>query len=91
MDRRNFNLGLSVALAASAAARSTSPANAGIGTYGLQAVAFDGFAILDARPVFKLAEVAFPGNRQPIGRERLGAEPDWEGRDLIALADARLA
>jgi 2-haloacid dehalogenase len=73
MNRRDFNLGLSVALAASTTVRSTSPANAGIGTYGLEAVALDGFAILDARPVFKLAEVAFPGRGDALGAE-------WRGK-----------
>lgn len=59
MQRRHF-VGLTLAGAALTLA-GASRANAAVPRSRFKAVAFDGFPILDARPVFALAEELFPG------------------------------
>src|SRR4051812_38839081 len=68
MDRRTF-----VAAGMAAAATHTPPAVSV--TSEIKAIAFDGLALFDPRPIFALAEQFFPGKSAPL-------VATWRGRQF---------
>jgi len=68
MDRRTFfAAGITAAVAHALAARSASS--------GIKAIAFDGLALFDPRPIFALAEQFFPGKSASL-------VATWRGRQF---------
>lgn len=68
MDRRTF-----VAAVVAGAAADAAPARSA--TSGIKAIAFDGLALFDPRPIFALAEQLFPGKSAPL-------VATWRGRQF---------
>lgn len=70
MDRRTFD----AAVMTGAAARSIPAPSA---TGGIEAIAFDGLALFDPRPIFALAEQFFPGKSASLVATWLGGQFDY--------------
>ena len=69
MDRRTF-----VAAVTAGAAAHGIPARSATG--GIKAIAFDGLALFDPRPIFALAEQFFPGKSASL-------IATWRGRQFL--------